>query len=455
LIIVSASILVSASSVQLRLFSGSFNSSGFDVTLTGAAGFFIDDAITSVTITGSNITCEQWEAEAGAWTFNVAGSTIGVGATGQFLGGNRTYDAVEFNGTAHTTSGNNTFNTLTLDAGTTQTVSFRDGTLNSATTFVLSGAPTSIHTLQGTGVAGWSINQSAGTVNADYINLSWSTAIGGATFNAVGGSVDGGNNVGWNFPLTISSSGSSGVAMDADGVTSATLTSNITDMGGSATVDAWWDYGIGVYDQTTANITYGTTNFTGDVAIALPTNLTPGETYQFRYSITSGTNTTNTADDALTFTMPTCSTDTATIAGSTITMSGQVLTAGVASDSYVYVEWGTTTALGNTTPLVVQAGTGTFSADIPSPSSSAELYYRGVVQNGAVVSIGATQSLAVPSAVGTVMLVNLLRLVIAASIMVTILWRGDVGVNVKTLVSTVTGILAFVIADQIITRVLL
>jgi hypothetical protein len=50
----------------------------------------------------------------------------------------------------------------------------------------------------------WYISKASGTVNAQFTTISYSNAIGGASFQAleINGCVDGGNNTGWIFKAT-------------------------------------------------------------------------------------------------------------------------------------------------------------------------------------------------------------------------------------------------------------
>jgi hypothetical protein len=53
---------------------------------------------------------------------------------------------------------------------------------------------------QSSGPGNATISKSSGTVNCNYLNLTYSTVSGGAIFNAGCNSIDGGNNSGWGFP---------------------------------------------------------------------------------------------------------------------------------------------------------------------------------------------------------------------------------------------------------------
>lgn len=133
-------------------------------------------------------------------TFAANTSTIKVIGTGIFAGGGLTYNNVELNGTAHTISGSNTFNTLIFKDATTQTITFTDGTTQTITTPVFTGESGKVKTLTGTGAGGWAIIKAGGGyVEFDYLSIDRSTATPASTWYAGQNSTDGGNNSGWFF----------------------------------------------------------------------------------------------------------------------------------------------------------------------------------------------------------------------------------------------------------------
>ncbi len=237
----------------------------------------------------------------------------------------------------------------------------------------------------------------------------------------------------------------SNISMDKDGITAATVSGNLTSLGGTPDVKWWVEYGLTTgYGANTANTT---ANVTGVKSAVLPTILTPGATYHFRFVVQNVLGTTNGADESFAFTMPTVATGTATLAGSTVTLNGNISNAGVTSDSYIYLRYGTTPTLGSTTLLVVQAGVGSFSADVAAPGTDRTLYYQAVAQNGAVVSVGGVSSVSIPSATGGLILKALLRVVLAAAIIIGVLCIGASGGGVAMLLASVVGLIAFIIID--------
>tara|TARA_Y100000310_G_scaffold12718_2_gene13105 strand:+ start:1519 stop:3873 length:2355 start_codon:yes stop_codon:yes gene_type:complete len=243
----------------------------------------------------------------------------------------------------------------------------------------------------------------------------------------------------------------SGISMDRNGVTAATLSANLSSLGGIPEANVWFEYGLtAAYGSTTANTSY---TATGTITDTLPTNLTPGATYHFRVvgqnAMADGTD--NGTDADFTFTMPTATTGTASIAGATITLNGDVTNAGVASDSNVYFEYGPTVAYGSTTTVAALAGVSPFSDTLSSPASDTTLFYRSVAQNGAVQVFGAGLSTGVPSATGASILKSLLRVFLAAAIVIGVIMVGARGGGVALLLSSIVGVVAFVIIDTIIT----
>ena len=265
---------------------------------------------------------------------------------------------------------------------------------------------------------------------------------GGAPFNYVVNQL--------NEP-TVTAQAETVLSMTRDGVTSGTFNYNLTGLGLSPSIDTWIRYGTAsdplqpyVYSGTTA---LNTRAAIGATTRTVPANLTPGGTYYYRAS----------ADDwgwsaerSMTLTMPTVVTAGATQAGPNMTLYGNVTNAGVASSYYYYFEYGTTPALGSTTPTTAfKSGTGLFSATVTAPTTDLTLYYRAVVRVAAVTTTGSTTSTSVPSSLGANMLKTLLRVVLAGAIMAGILILG-LGSMTKLLVSSTIGVIAFVIVDQLI-----
>lgn len=155
----------------------------------------------TLTLGSSVITCARWYTlDPTGLTFNYNTSTIIVTGTNGFDGGSKTYYNVQLTGSSCPITGSNTFNSLSLDSTKTQTITFTDGTDQTVTTATLSGSVGKIHTLKGSSTGGWKISDTTGTNTVTYCNIQYSTAEGGATFNAKDFSnINGGNNSGWLF----------------------------------------------------------------------------------------------------------------------------------------------------------------------------------------------------------------------------------------------------------------
>jgi hypothetical protein len=154
-------------------------------------------------------------------TFNAGTSSINCSGTSvAFAGSNLTYYNVAFTSSAQTTpsiTGANTFNNLSIggtgaltitgsntfnDITTTvrpTSVLFTAGTTNTFTNFSLSGTAGNLVTIGSVTAASHTLSKASGTVSADYLSISRSTATGGASWYAGANSTNGGNNSGWIF----------------------------------------------------------------------------------------------------------------------------------------------------------------------------------------------------------------------------------------------------------------
>ncbi len=113
-----------------------------------------------------------------------------------------------------TISGSNTVTTLQTNNGSVlrNTIKFTDSTTTTVTTLSIDGANVTYPTIiTGTSTGGWAIKKVSGTISLNNVSVAYSTASGGATFNALtsNGCVDGGGNSGWKFgtDVTISITG--------------------------------------------------------------------------------------------------------------------------------------------------------------------------------------------------------------------------------------------------------
>jgi len=203
-----ASNFVSTSSVTLT--SGVFDGNGYNLTTTSFAS--------------NNSNTRTLKLGNGTWTLNGNGTvwnlangtnlTLNVGTSNivlnnsfnsSFYGGGKTYGSVILDGAATLTNifGSNTFSSLSSFRLVSNSLKFEAGTTNYFNNFSVSGTgPSSIVTLTGvTNAIFYMIKTGGGTINLDYMNISYSHVAPSATWNVGPNSVDSGNNSGWvGFP---------------------------------------------------------------------------------------------------------------------------------------------------------------------------------------------------------------------------------------------------------------
>jgi len=149
----------------------------------------------AITVTGS-----EWNvASVVSLTSNTANITMSSSSSKTFAGGGLIYyNLIQGGSGTLTITGSNTFNDIT---NTTQpaTVTLTSGTTQTVSNFTLSGTSGNFITLNSaTPGSAATLSKSTGTVSVNYLSITDSTAIGGATWDAYY-STDGGNNSGWNF----------------------------------------------------------------------------------------------------------------------------------------------------------------------------------------------------------------------------------------------------------------
>lgn len=152
------------------------------ITITGSGGSAFIVASTGLTLTGSaTISLTSASAKTFAGGNINYGSTINQGGAG-----------------ALTITGSNTFSDITNTYGATgaTAIRFTAGTTTTFTNWSASGTSGKLLTIGSVTASNHTLSKSTGTVNADYLSISRSTATGGATWNALN-SIDGGNNSGW------------------------------------------------------------------------------------------------------------------------------------------------------------------------------------------------------------------------------------------------------------------
>lgn len=352
----------------------------------------------TLTFGASIINCSAFSFGSGNLTITANTAIINVSGTGAFAGGGMTtYNNVNLTGSAHTISGNNTFNALGLNPSAAQAVTFTDGTIQTVAS--LSRTGTGQITLQGSGAGGWGITKSGIGVNdISNITLSNSTGSPNLAFSARGGSIDAGGNVGWGFPHNVTTLSASGVSMNSTGVTAVTTRGTLDDLGGSAN-NVWFEWGLtAAYGNVTTNVSYSSGNYSGIKTATLPTNLTPDATYHFRIASNNGTVTVYGADDTFALTMSTPVTSAPTVSKASETayhfiLNGSISNMGVASSVNYAFRWGYSAAtMTNVVGAGVALGIGSFSADIGNILAGNTVYYQFYNTVGAVEATGSTQS---------------------------------------------------------------
>ena len=192
----------------MTLTSGTLDLNG--QTLTVGTSFTTATGTKNLTFNGGTLACPAATTTA----FNNAAptgftTTAGTGtgtismtaATAKtFVGGGSTFNCTLNQGGAGalTVTGSNTFSNIT---NTVQPASilFTAGTTSTFSNFSLSGTAGNLITIGSVTAASHTLSKASGTVSADFLSISQSTATGGAAWYAGANSTNGGNNSGWIF----------------------------------------------------------------------------------------------------------------------------------------------------------------------------------------------------------------------------------------------------------------
>lgn len=182
----------------------------FGKTLTVGTRFTTATGTKNLTFNGGTLVCP----DPNTTSFNNAAptnftTTAGTGtgiismtaATAKtFVGGGSTFNCTLNQGGAGalTITGSNTFSNIT---NTVQPASvlFTAGTTSTFSNFNLSGTSGNLITIGSVTAASHTLSKASGTVSADFLSISRSTATGGTGWYAGANSTDGGNNSGWIF----------------------------------------------------------------------------------------------------------------------------------------------------------------------------------------------------------------------------------------------------------------
>lgn len=204
--------LTMTSTIALTHTNGTINLNG--LTLTVGTSYTTAAGQKNLTFNGGTLVCPAASATAfnnaqptlftttagtGTGTINMTAATAKT-----FVGGGRTYNCTLNNGGAGalTITGSNTFTTLANSVQPT-TFSFTAGTTTTLTNWSVSGTAGNLVTIQSATAATHTLSKASGTVSADYLSITNSTATGGATWYAGANSTNGGGNSGWIFAAFI------------------------------------------------------------------------------------------------------------------------------------------------------------------------------------------------------------------------------------------------------------
>ena len=156
------------------------------ITCTGTGTAWTTATVTGLTVTGTG-------------TISLTSASAKT-----FAGGGFSYSSVTLNqggAGALTITGSNTFSNITNTYKSTGATSilFTAGTTSTFTDWNASGESTRLLTIGSVTAASHTLSKASGTVSADFLSISRSTATGGASWYAGANSTDGGNNSGWIF----------------------------------------------------------------------------------------------------------------------------------------------------------------------------------------------------------------------------------------------------------------
>jgi hypothetical protein len=193
------------------LTNGTLDLNGF--TYTVGTAFTTTTGTKNLTFNGGTLVCPAATTTAFNNAFatgftTTAGTGVGTismtAATAKtFVGGGSTFNCTVNQGGlgALTITGSNTFSNITNTYKSTGATSilFTAATTSTFTNWNASGESTRLLTIGSVTAASHTLSDASGTVSADYLSISRSTATGGAAWYAGANSTDGSNNTGWIF----------------------------------------------------------------------------------------------------------------------------------------------------------------------------------------------------------------------------------------------------------------
>jgi len=197
-----------SSNTALASSAGIFDSNNFNITartFSGGATVHMGSGIWELTGTGT-----VWGATG---TIFCNTSTIKLSDTTTtsktFAGNSRTFNNLLISGAGiatYTFTGSNIFNDFQSNKTVAHTLLFTAGTTTTVNTFTVNGSDGNMVTIGSVTAAQHTLAKAGGgSINSDYLNVSYSIGSPAATWNATPNSIDGGNNTQWNintYPYT-------------------------------------------------------------------------------------------------------------------------------------------------------------------------------------------------------------------------------------------------------------
>jgi len=210
----------SGATSDINLNNGTLNLNG--KTLTPGSTFITGTGTKNLTFNGGTLICplavssafNNFQPTGFTTTAGTGTGTISMtAATAKgFVGGGSTFNCTLNQGGAGalTITGSNTFGNITNTYKSTGATSilFTAATTSTFTDWNASGESTRLLTIGSVTAASHTLSKASGTVSADFLSISRSTATGGAGWYAGANSTDGGNNSGWIFTAPPAPSGS-------------------------------------------------------------------------------------------------------------------------------------------------------------------------------------------------------------------------------------------------------
>ena len=174
------------------------------------------------------------------------------------------------------------------------------------------------------------------------------------------------------------------------GANTAELLGNLTNLGGAATVNAFFQYG------TTTSYGNTTTAFAMNMPsefYAVIRNLTASTAYHFRSAVTDGSTTVYGEDKSFTTQSPVATLTVYTASVNAVTANsanlvGNLGSMGNATSANVYFDWGQTTSYGTSTTAFVKTAPGSYNTTITGLSPNTTYHFRTTATDGNITVHG-------------------------------------------------------------------